>query len=237
MDRWFQLYPDIQGIFFDEQASAAEEVGYYLKAAGHVRRTKADALVVTNPGTVCSEEYLSRSASDMVCLTESRGELDGRLPAWTNRQGPKRLAALFYRVASTDQMHRAIGEIMHKGWDRLPHRRGPTQPLEPLAVVVGRRVGRRAAGEPGVRMNHLSWKAPPLKCWPIRRNTRGLRYNRPHPRRRTRRLDELDRADPLDHLEAELVLNAQPQRRTMDLVERLVIHLVGQQTVRRESGS
>ncbi len=134
VDRWFRLYPAIQGIFFDEQASAAEDVPYYLTAAGHVRRTKADALVVTNPGTVCSEEYLSRSASDLVCLTESRGELDGRLPAWTNRQGPKRLAALFYRVPSADQMRRAIGEIMRQGvgyvyltdadqpnpWNRLP---------------------------------------------------------------------------------------------------------------------
>jgi len=38
--------------------------------------------------------------------------------------------------------------------------------------------------------------------------------------------DELDRLDPLDHLETELNLDAQPQRRPMQLIERLLVHFV-----------
>src|SRR5581483_1183036 len=39
-------------------------------------------------------------------------------------------------------------------------------------------------------------------------------------------LDEFDRPNPLHHLEAELVLDPQPQRRPVQLAQRLVIHLV-----------
>src|SRR5271157_302541 len=42
-------------------------------------------------------------------------------------------------------------------------------------------------------------------------------------------LDELDRPDPLDHLEAELVLDPQPQGGAVQRTQRLVVHLVGQQ--------
>src|SRR4249919_1084687 len=41
--------------------------------------------------------------------------------------------------------------------------------------------------------------------------------------------DELDLRDPLDHLEAEFVLAAQPQRRAMQHAQRCTVHLVGQQ--------
>src|SRR5215472_8973955 len=46
------------------------------------------------------------------------------------------------------------------------------------------------------------------------------------------RRDELDGTDPLDHLEAELVFDPYPQGRAVDIVERLVIHFVGQEAVR-----
>src|SRR5215469_1979542 len=41
-------------------------------------------------------------------------------------------------------------------------------------------------------------------------------------------LDELDGLDPFDHLEAQLELVAQPQRSAVQLVERLAVHLVGE---------
>src|SRR5215471_9681592 len=41
-------------------------------------------------------------------------------------------------------------------------------------------------------------------------------------------LDELDGLNPLDHLEAQLELVAQPQRSAVQLVERLAVHLVGE---------
>ena len=48
-------------------------------------------------------------------------------------------------------------------------------------------------------------------------------------------LDELDRLDPLDHLEAELILDTQPQRGSVQMIERLVVHLVRQQCLRVQS--
>ena len=41
-------------------------------------------------------------------------------------------------------------------------------------------------------------------------------------------MNEFDRDDPFDHLEAELVLAAQPQRRAMQDADRLAVHLVGE---------
>jgi len=42
-------------------------------------------------------------------------------------------------------------------------------------------------------------------------------------------LRELDRLDPFDHFEAELILDPQPQRRSMQVAERFVVHFVRQQ--------
>src|SRR6478672_1032449 len=44
--------------------------------------------------------------------------------------------------------------------------------------------------------------------------------------------DELDRLNPLDHLEAELILDTQSQWRSVQVIERLVVHLVRQQGLR-----
>src|ERR1035437_8971394 len=53
--------------------------------------------------------------------------------------------------------------------------------------------------------------------------------DRPHT------LDELDRLDPFDHLEAELILDPKPQRRPVQMVQRLVVHLVSQQSLWMQS--
>jgi hypothetical protein len=39
---------------------------------------------------------------------------------------------------------------------------------------------------------------------------------------------ELDRSDPFDHLEAQFVLAAKPERRAMQNAERLSVHLIGE---------
>jgi hypothetical protein len=133
VDRWFEFYPGIEGVFFDEQASGAGEVGYYVSAAEYVRRKRAQAPVVTNPGVVCAEEYLARSASDLVCLTES-SRLHRDPPSWADQQHRGRLAVLLYRVQGSEQMRQLTREIARQRlgavyitdadqpnpWDRLP---------------------------------------------------------------------------------------------------------------------
>src|SRR5579872_1804741 len=49
---------------------------------------------------------------------------------------------------------------------------------------------------------------------------------------RLRTFNELDGLYPLDHLEAKLVFDPQPQRRTVQAVQRLEVHLVGQEGLR-----
>jgi Spherulation-specific family 4 len=53
--RWVQLYPQIQGVFFDEQASGADKVDYYAALHEYTRKERKLQRVVTNPGMICAE--------------------------------------------------------------------------------------------------------------------------------------------------------------------------------------
>ena len=55
VDRWIRFYPEIQGIFFDAQASDVGHVDDYAILREFVRKKINRALVVTNPGTLCAK--------------------------------------------------------------------------------------------------------------------------------------------------------------------------------------
>ncbi len=135
VDGWLKLYPGIQGIFFDEQTSAAEHVPYYAALYKYVREEKKLSLVVTNPGTVCDEAYLSHPAADVVCLFENRTPFTAdRLPEWSAKYAAEHVAVLPYNVQSADAMRaclrtaaaRNVGYLYvtddsgRNPWDRLP---------------------------------------------------------------------------------------------------------------------
>jgi hypothetical protein len=134
VDRWYRLYPKIQGIFFDEQASGADKVDYYVAAGKQVRKVQPKALIVGNPGTVCAEEYVSRSALDVVCLVERAKVVGTEWPEWVKRYGREHFAGLVYRVDGKERMGRQLRELVQKNvgcvyltnadlpnpWDRLP---------------------------------------------------------------------------------------------------------------------
>ncbi len=135
VDRWLRLYPQIQGIFFDEQASDAGRVDYYADLYAHVRRVRKLRRVVTNPGTVCAEGYLARPATDVACLFEGGSGFDRfRRPAWARRSGPGAVAVLAYGIGAEGAMRRALTAAVAQGvgcvyvtdatganpWDRLP---------------------------------------------------------------------------------------------------------------------
>ncbi|MBM4069287.1 MAG: hypothetical protein FJ271_10125 [Planctomycetes bacterium] len=134
VDRWTQMYPGIQGIFFDEQASSADKVEYYAALYQHVRKKHGLKFVVTNPGTVCVEEYFTRPACDIACLFEGVGLSTGlALPEWTARHAA-RIFYLAYKVGAGQQMKRFWREADEKNlgyiyitdrdganpWDSLP---------------------------------------------------------------------------------------------------------------------
>ncbi len=135
VDRWLHFYPDIQGIFFDEQASDAAHVEAQAELYQYVKQTKRLDLVVTNPGTVCDASYLSRPAADVVCLFESPRKPESlRLPDWTQTFAARRIAALPYQVADVAAMRACVEEARKRGigilyvtdadgrnpWNRLP---------------------------------------------------------------------------------------------------------------------
>ena len=83
VDRWVRLYPGVQGIFFDEQASAADRVDYYAALYEYARKQRGLRLVVSNPGTTCAEEYLARPCR--------RRRVPGRVREGVERVPPARV--------------------------------------------------------------------------------------------------------------------------------------------------
>jgi hypothetical protein len=135
VDRWVRFYPGIQGIFFDEQANAPDQVDYYAALYEHVRKGLGLALVMTNPGGDCAEEYVARPVSDIVCLAEANKDFGTyHRPRWTAKYPADRFAALLYNVSSREQMKTNVLDMRVQGigycfvtdgkwpnpWDRLP---------------------------------------------------------------------------------------------------------------------
>jgi serine/threonine-protein kinase len=135
VDRWLRLYPPIGGIFFDEQASGEDKVAYQAELYEYVRTRKALKLVVTNPGTVCSEKYLSQPATDVACLFEGPKPFASSLfPEWVGKYGQAHVAALSYKVGTAEAMSERIQAVAGKQigycyvtdaegdnpWERLP---------------------------------------------------------------------------------------------------------------------
>ncbi|HVY32077.1 MAG TPA: spherulation-specific family 4 protein [Polyangiaceae bacterium] len=69
-DQWHELYPAVQGIFFDEQSSQSGDEYFYSAVAGHAR-TQALDLSVGNPGTGVPNSFLS--TVDVMLVYESAG--------------------------------------------------------------------------------------------------------------------------------------------------------------------
>jgi serine/threonine protein kinase len=135
VDRWVRFYPGVQGIFFDEQASAQEKVFYYAALYEYVRKTRGLSLVVGNPGTECAEEYLKQPAADVACLVEAPKDFSAyHRPEWAGSYPADRFAAVLRKNGTPEQMRRAILQMRasHIGycfitdadepnpWGRLP---------------------------------------------------------------------------------------------------------------------
>jgi Spherulation-specific family 4 len=135
VDRWVEFYPNIQGIFFDEQTSRADKVDYYADLAQHARGKIDKALIVANPGTVCASEYLTKPTADVVCVFEHHTEFDKfKLPTWAEKLPAERFAALPYKTADAELMRTRVAAAVsgkigylyvtddegNNPWDRLP---------------------------------------------------------------------------------------------------------------------
>ncbi|MFN3650878.1 MAG: spherulation-specific family 4 protein [Armatimonadota bacterium] len=135
IDVWTRLYPQVRGVFMDEQVSAADRIDYYRELYSHVRRRYPEGRSFSNPGTLCDPGYLTRPATDVACLFENRTGFDAlQLPNWARAIGRTRIAALAYQVPDAAQMTRYFAKASKEGighfyvtdaagvnpWDRLP---------------------------------------------------------------------------------------------------------------------
>lgn len=135
ISKWLELYPNIQGFFFDEQASGKEEVPYYSALRGYAQGKLLKAQVFTNPGTECVKEYFEAPAADVTCVWENKeGFMRFRRPAAAASVGPERLSVLAYQVDGAEGMVRHLNHAaaLRVGyayitddaganpWDRLP---------------------------------------------------------------------------------------------------------------------
>jgi hypothetical protein len=87
---WFKLYPEVTGIFIDEQTSDPAPIEkYYLPLRQHINSIKPDALVIGNPGNNCAEDYLAKRSNgpimDVVIIHENN---ETRLPYATVKPDP-----------------------------------------------------------------------------------------------------------------------------------------------------
>jgi predicted Ser/Thr protein kinase len=119
VNRWVEFYPEIGGFFFDRQARDASKVEYYLELAQHARQSRPQALVVTNPGTPCAPEYIARSATDVVCMTESIQNRDGWVVKWTGNEASHRCAAVLYEIEQPEQMRQIARDMAAKQFGYL----------------------------------------------------------------------------------------------------------------------
>jgi hypothetical protein len=135
IEKWTRFYPEVGGIFLDSQAPGAEHLDYYAMLRTFVANRIGGGFVITNPGTICVEEYFSRPATDIACVFESTENFDlFRLPPWGRLYPGKDFAALPYGIESLEVMRDYIGRAArgHLGsiyvsdtrapapWSRLP---------------------------------------------------------------------------------------------------------------------
>ncbi|MCA9178407.1 MAG: helix-turn-helix domain-containing protein [Planctomycetales bacterium] len=93
--KWANHYPEIDGIFVDEQAKEVEKVDYYKDLFDAARGRMGSPFIVSNPGTICAEEYFTIAKADVLCLHEESIGFDNYVaPAWTSNYSPEQFAVL-----------------------------------------------------------------------------------------------------------------------------------------------
>lgn len=106
---WFRLYPQLHGVFIDEQTSDGAAIAlYYEPLRKHIRSVAPKALIVGNPGNNCVEDYLVRRPEgpimDVVIIHENN---ETKVPyaeavpaAWMSNYSSDRFAMLVHTSAT-----------------------------------------------------------------------------------------------------------------------------------------
>lgn len=109
IDRWLEFYPEIRGIFLDEQPSSVEHRAFVEECFAYAHQKTQRGLIVSNPGVVCAPPYFESPTSPVICLFEHfQGFADYKLPEWADVYPPNRFATLHYRVTSAEEMRKRL---------------------------------------------------------------------------------------------------------------------------------
>ena len=128
INHWLTWYPEISGIFLDEQASEVEQLGYYRQLATSIHRRRKESLVIANPGVFCDQKYFAETDIDIFCVYEKGKSLESLvLPDRLGLVPSGRLAGLVH-AAPADQLAGNLESVAARqvGWlyvtdDRLPN--------------------------------------------------------------------------------------------------------------------
>jgi hypothetical protein len=135
VDSWLHFYPEIRGVFYDEQPSGPEGVGFATECFAYARARIENAVLVANPGTRCEAAYVLAKDSPVVCLFESdQGFERYERPDWADRLPAERFAVLLYGVPTPEAMWQTLRAAIRKRagflyitdaggpmpWSRLP---------------------------------------------------------------------------------------------------------------------
>lgn len=115
IDTWLRFYPQISGFFLDQQPDDPRHSAYIAEIARYAREKLSHALIISDPGTLCDESYLSRHATDRLCIFYNReGFEQFELPAHLAAYDPSHFAALLYEVADEKRMRTFLREAILK---------------------------------------------------------------------------------------------------------------------------
>ena len=129
VDSWLHFYPNIDGIFFDEQPSGAKLAPFAAEAFEYARGKFPKGHVFTNPGVNCSRDYFDAKGTATICAFEHKDEFELWEPTvWLLRD---RCIALVYGVgkekwrATFDRARKRarwvyVTDATANPWTRLP---------------------------------------------------------------------------------------------------------------------
>jgi hypothetical protein len=129
--RWFQLYPEIDGIFMDEVGTGKKLLSYYKNRYTFTKRIRSNTTVVLNPGTTLPESYMA--AGDIITMFEGSYYewKDRSFPTWMKKYGDNRFYAIVYETDSRRDMEKVVSQA-HKdniGHIYVTHYYSPSDPL------------------------------------------------------------------------------------------------------------
>jgi hypothetical protein len=132
VDTWYDLYPMIDGIFFDETSSDQEKVSYYQTLYDYIQKKQSGSIVVNNFGVTPDQGYFGVGSS-ILCVFEN--EFPSFI-GWTSASWitSERSLVLVHNT-SNDDLQKALAHLskedigwfyvtsdaMPNPWDTLPH--------------------------------------------------------------------------------------------------------------------